>query len=121
MQALAAAEQAEAAVQAIAYLSDKRLEASASVTAQTEEQLSAIKQAAQQALINEPQALVLWTRARRDRESQLKRAILSNSACSTERVETHDFEACSPLPPFFPTRVHALATGVAPARPLWYL
>ena len=92
LQALAAAEQAEAAVQAIAYLSDKRLEASAGVTAQTEEQLSAIKQAAQQALINEPQALVLWKRARRERESQLKRAVLSNSACSTERVETHDFE-----------------------------
>lgn len=56
------------------------------------EQLSAIKQAAQQGLINGAQALVLWKRARRDSESSNKKAILSNSACTTERVETHDFE-----------------------------
>lgn len=56
------------------------------------EQLTAIKQAAQQGLINSAQALVLWKRARRDRETDNKKAILSNSVCTTERVETHDFE-----------------------------
>lgn len=56
------------------------------------EQLTAIKQAAQQGLINSAQALVLWKRARRDRESGNKQAILSNSVCTAERVETHDFE-----------------------------
>lgn len=59
------------------------------------EQLTAIKQAAQQGLINGAQALVLWKRARRDRESDTKEAILSNSVCTTERVETHDFEVHS--------------------------
>lgn len=91
-QALAAAEAAEAAETAISYLSDKRIEATASVTYSNEEQLSAIKQAAQQGLINQAQALVLWKRARRDRESALQVAILSNTACTTERVDTHDFE-----------------------------
>jgi hypothetical protein len=56
------------------------------------EQLTAIKQAAQQGLINPAQALVLWNRARRDRETDIKEAILSNSACTLERVGTHDFE-----------------------------
>ena len=91
-QALAAAEQAQATDTAISYLADKRTEAATSVSYNTEEQLSAIKQAAQQGLITQPQALVLWKRARRDRESALKTAVLANTACSTERVETHDFE-----------------------------
>jgi hypothetical protein len=91
-QALAAAEQAQAAVQAINYLQDKQAEAMTSVSHSTEEQLTAIKQAAQQTLISLPQALVLWKRARRDRETAYKEAILSNSACNSEIVETHDFE-----------------------------
>lgn len=95
-QALAAAEQAQAAVQAISDLQERQDEATTSVNHATQEQLTAIKQAAQQRLITLPQALVLWKRARRDREKALKEAILSNTACTTERVETHDFEACNP-------------------------
>ena len=91
-QALAAAEQAEATDTAISFLAEKRTEAAASVSYSNDEQLSAIKQAAQQGLITQPQALVLWKRARRDRESALKTAVLANTACSTERVENHDFE-----------------------------
>lgn len=91
-EALAAAQQAEAAVQAISYLEETRTDATASVSHATDEQLTAIKQAAQQDLINQAQALVLWKRARRDRESGFKEAILSNTACSTERVNNHDFE-----------------------------
>lgn len=91
-QALAAAEQAEEAVKAIAYLSEKQTEAIAAASYASGEQLAAVKQAAQQNLVNENQALVLWKRVRRERETSLKKAILSNSACSTERVSTHDFE-----------------------------
>jgi hypothetical protein len=94
-QALAAAEQAEAAVKALLYLRDKQLEATAAVLYAANEQLSSVKQAAQQNLINEYQALVLWKRVRRERETSLKRAVLSNSACSTARVTTHDFEVRS--------------------------
>ena len=94
-QALAATEQAQAAVQAISDLQERQAEAITSANHATQEQLTAIKQAAQQSLISLPQALVLWKRARRDREKALKEAILSNSACTTERVETHDFEAWS--------------------------
>jgi hypothetical protein len=91
-QALAAAEQAQAAVQAISFLQDKQAEAVTAVTHATDEQLTAIKQAAQQGLIDLDQALVLWKRARRDRETAYKQAILSNSACSNQNVETHDFQ-----------------------------
>jgi hypothetical protein len=90
-QALASAELAQAALQAITYLAEKRSLATSSVSHAVEEQLTAIKQAAQQNLLTLPQCLVLWKRARRDREAGLKEAILSNTACSTERVDTHDF------------------------------
>jgi hypothetical protein len=91
-QALAAAEEAQAAGQAISGLQERQSAATTSVAHAVTEQLTAIKQAAQQSLITLPQALVLWKRARRDREVALKEAILSNSACTVERVESHDFE-----------------------------
>lgn len=53
--------------------------------------MSAIKQAAQQKLINSAQALVLWKRARRDQITALKQAVLSNTPCSTERVTQNEF------------------------------
>lgn len=98
-QALAAAEQAQAAVQAISLLQDKQAEALTAVTQATDRQLSAIKQASQQGLIDLDQALVLWKRARRDRETAYKQALLSNSPCSTASVENHDFEVPPPPPP----------------------
>jgi hypothetical protein len=91
-EALATAAQAEAADTALSYLIDKRSEAIASVSYNTDEQLTAIKQAGQQGLVTQAQALVLWKRSRRDRETALRQAILSNTACSTDRVQTHDFE-----------------------------